>query len=380
MARRKRIGLLYSYDERWIGGTYYVLNIINALSALPRRKQPIVTLFTEDAANLAEVQKITGYPFLKMHIVNKRLSDRLIFWNRVAKKLLGKSIFKWSPPKANVDIFYPKHHPYVDVSHLKQIFWIPDFQEAFLPELFTIDDIEERKETQRYICEHADTVVFSSKNAAQHFKSLYPNYNRKTLVLNFAVTHPSLEHIDEEGMRSKYPIDRPYFFAPNQFWQHKNHETLIKAVALAVIENPLIRVLLSGKEEDYRVEGHVQFLKGLVQEYKLEDHIKFLGFLPRDEQLYLLKKSIAVIQPSLFEGWSTVVEDTKAQGKFLILSDIPVHREQVQQSVSFFDPMAKNELAKYILEAQANQPLQVVRPEYAENILHFAQDFMTLTK
>lgn len=380
MVGRKRIGLLYSYDERWIGGTYYVLNIINAFNVLPKRQQPIVVLFTEDAANLAEVKRITNYPFLKMHKVEKRLSDRLVFWNKVAKKIVGKSIFKWAPPKAKVDIFYPKHHPYVDVSHLKQIFWIPDFQEAYLPHLFTQEDIEERKETQHFICRYADTVVFSSKNAEAHFKDLYPNYSNKTLVLNFAVTHPSLEHLDTALMQDKYPMDWPYLFSPNQFWQHKNHETLIKAVAIAVKEDPNVRVLFSGKEEDYRIEGHVQFLKELVQELKLEDHIKFLGFLPRDEQLYLLKHSIAVIQPSLFEGWSTVVEDTKAQGKFLILSDLPVHREQVHQSVDFFEPKSVEGLASCILKAQMNQPLQVDRPQYEENILHFAQGFMTLLK
>ncbi len=39
---------------------------------------------------------------------------------------------------------------------------------------------------------------------------------------------------------------------------------------------------------------------------------RFLGFIDRGEQLQLMKNSIAIVQPSLFEGWSTVVEDTKA--------------------------------------------------------------------
>lgn len=36
----------------------------------------------------------------------------------------------------------------------------------------------------------------------------------------------------------------------------------------------------------------------------------------------------ALLNPSRFEGWSTTVEEAKAAGTPMILSDIPVHREQ----------------------------------------------------
>ncbi len=45
--------------------------------------------------------------------------------------------------------------------------------------------------------------------------------------------------------------------------------------------------------------------------------------------LVLLAHAVAVINPSRFEGWSSSVEEAKALGKPLIVSDIPVHREQV---------------------------------------------------
>ena len=378
MAQRKQVGLLYTYDERWIGGTYYVLNIINALHRLPKKQQPIVVLFTENAANFEEVKKITSYQYLKLHILERKLTEQKIFWNKVFKKLFGVNVFKWTPPKATTSILYPKTHPYVNTSNLKQVFWIPDFQEAFLPQLFTSEDIEKRQASHKKVSQNADVVVFSSNNAAQHFKSLYPEYTRQIKILHFAVTHPSLEHLNKREMTNKYSLDRPYFFAPNQFWQHKNHETLIEAVFLAKKENADIKVLLSGKEEDYRTEGHVEKLKQMVLDKGLSNEVSFLGFLPRDEQLYILKNCIAVIQPSLFEGWSTVVEDAKAQGKYIILSDIPVHREQVEIDVSFFNPLSPNELANAILSAWQAHPIANRRQSYDKNVILFAREFMTL--
>ena len=50
-----------------------------------------------------------------------------------------------------------------------------------------------------------------------------------------------------------------------------------------------------------------------------------------------MRKAMAVIQPSLFEGWSTVVEDARALGKPMILSDFPVQIEQDPPSSDYFE-------------------------------------------
>jgi glycosyltransferase involved in cell wall biosynthesis len=64
--------------------------------------------------------------------------------------------------------------------------------------------------------------------------------------------------------------------------------------------------------------------------------VYLLGLIARHEQIQLMRSALAVVQPSLFEGWSTVVEDARALGKPVIYSDIAVHLEQNPPcSVSF---------------------------------------------
>jgi glycosyltransferase involved in cell wall biosynthesis len=43
----------------------------------------------------------------------------------------------------------------------------------------------------------------------------------------------------------------------------------------------------------------------------------------------------ALLNPSRFEGWSTTVEEAKAVGTPMLLSDIPVHREQAPNARFF---------------------------------------------
>ena len=108
---------------------------------------------------------------------------------------------------------------------------------------------------------------------------------------------------------------------------------------------------------------------------KLNNEIKFLGFIPREDQLNLIKISLGVIQPSLFEGWSTVIEDAKALEKFIFASDLPVHREQAQTNIEFFDPLEPNSLAKLL----ASPPRKVSKTEpYFNSIKRFAKGFAAI--
>jgi len=64
----------------------------------------------------------------------------------------------------------------------------------------------------------------------------------------------------------------------------------------------------------------------------------------------LMFNSISIINPSLFEGWSTTVEEAKTYGKNIILSDIPVHREQSPERCIYFDSSNAGELANIVLD------------------------------
>ena len=88
-----------------------------------------------------------------------------------------------------------------------------------------------------------------------------------------------------------------------------------------------------------------------------------------------MKNAIALIQPSLYEGWSTLVEEAKALNQFIILSDIPVHREQIDQNADFFDPFNAAELAGKII-CQLDKPQKIKQLDYKQNIVEFGEKIM----
>jgi len=60
--------------------------------------------------------------------------------------------------------------------------------------------------------------------------------------------------------------------------------------------------------------------------------------VPREHVLLLIRQSIGVLGPSLFEGWGFGVDEARSVGKRLLISDIPAHREQNPPEAIFFNP------------------------------------------
>ncbi len=379
MVIRKRIGLSYSYNENWIGGTYYIENLIAALELLPDDKKPHIVLITNNAHDAEIAKNKISYPYISYQLSSGEKSNFYRFINRVSNKLLGVRLF--SQQIKNLDAVFPYSKSVQHSLAKTKIYWIADFQEHFVPEFFSEGYIAERRSIQSVIQSSPETLVLSSNDALSHFESLYPNHKVNTRVIPFAVTHPNFENLAIHELLNKFNLPSKYFICPNQFWKHKNHFTVLQAVKELKDRKIEITVAFTGKQEDYRNPTYYSDLLSYVNENNLHQNIKFLGFIDRAEQLKLMAQSVSVIQPSLFEGWSTVVEDSKSLNKALIVSNIDVHVEQLIDSTAiFFDPHNKSGLAD-ILENVHNSTSEIplyAHADYRADIKKFGENFMAL--
>jgi glycosyltransferase involved in cell wall biosynthesis len=381
MAKRTRIGLIFSYNENWIAGAYYILNIIHALKVVEEKEQPHIVVLSDSKENYNLVVSETNYPYLSFFEFPMKipftLPERII--NKIGRFFLKKTLVSEKFVQPEIDFLYPKEVGSVKIRGLKKINWIPDFQEEFLPQFFSEKEVLSRKKYQKEIVCRGDFVVFSSRDAENHFITMYPKAKTNRFVLPFAVTHPNYSEQRIAILIEKYNLPARYFFAPNQFWAHKNHKVILQAVKHLKEEGQEVVVAFSGKENDYRNKEYVAELKIFITEHKLEENIKFLGFMARREQLCVMKHAVAIVQPSLFEGWSTVVEDAKATGTYIVLSNLEIHKEQVSEEVTFFDPNNPKELSQ-ILKSIFLETFDVHRKTYDDDIFQFGNRFLELIK
>ncbi|RZK26094.1 MAG: glycosyltransferase [Flavobacterium sp.] len=371
MAERRKIALIYQYNENWIGGTYYIENLVLALRRLEESEQPILYVFTESVDEFEKLKRKTDYKYLfsKPYFISLSLLQRAI--NKITGSLFNRAVF--SAHHKNIDLIFPADYNHRFIPGAEYLYWIPDFQEHYLPDFFSTDEIALRKAGQHSIVSNGKYIVFSSQAAKRHFNQIYAGVTIQQFVLPFAVSHQPAKA--NENIKLKYKIPDEFFICSNQFWIHKNHKAVIHAIAALKNEGVNVSVVFTGKENDFRHPEYFDELRLLIMQEGVIDNCIFLGFIDRADQLAIMQLSKAVIQPSLFEGWSTVIEDAKSLGVFIIASRIDVHKEQLQkyESKLLFDATDSKQLAdcmKRDCDKTNSQPY-----EYSKDVALFGTTF-----
>jgi len=376
---RQQLGIVFSYNEGWVAGSYYLINLIFGLKTLADEDQPEISIISSKKSDFIMVKEQTAYPHLNYFEVSPlypSLPVKIV--NILSRFFSGKNAIDWTKYKHDFDMIYPSV-PRAFMNHkLPKIGWVPDLQEEYYPEFFSVKELELRRSNLTSLSQINDAIVFSSEAAKKDFQKFYPDYKCDLEVLPFAVTHPEYTDLNLSELKEQYALPELYFFAPNQFWKHKNHMMVLEAIKQAKNTNQDVHVAFSGKEEDYRNPDYFGQLKSFVSANDLQKNVSFLGFIDRTHQLKLMSGAVAVIQASLFEGWSTVVEDAKAMNQFVFASDLAVHKEQLSENCIFFNPNNPEALSQLMNEKVKKTSGNTIN--YKENITVFGRIFSALIK
>lgn len=336
-------------DDGWLGGVNYLSNLCHAVLAVPDRKiEPVVFAAPETPQRL-----LAGFPAIE-------ITRTPFVARRHPVRLLGKAIERIAGLNAVLETYLRvkkvsvlSHSPPLGLhARLPTITWVPDFQHLHLPEFFSPAEIERRETGYRQSMRQSKIVILSSRDAQKDLASFDPSCLNRSRVLNFVSGLASgKEETLKADLFAKYGIDRPFFYLPNQFWKHKNHKVVIEALALLRSQGSPLLVISTGHMQDFRAPGFGQEIIDRVAKLGVVDDFRPLGLVPYADVLALYRNARAIINPSLFEGWSSSVEEAKSTGKIVVLSDIPVHREQAPERGYYFPPHNPVALAEALLQA-----------------------------
>jgi len=215
--------------------------------------------------------------------------------------------------------------------------WIPDFQHIHLPEMFTETERASRNRAFLKTARNSTRILLFSDAVKKDFESFAPMYAHKARVLHPTSYVPEWVYdCDHSAILTTYHIPEKFVFLPNQFWKHKNHEVVFRAVEALKCIGKRVVVVCSGYPVDYRHPGYFGELWREVSRRDIRDQITYLGLIPQEDVLLLMRQSVCVLNPSLFEGWGISVDEARSVGKQVLLSDIPAHREQNVPRAVFF--------------------------------------------
>ena len=371
-------------SRSWTGGYNYLLNLFRAIQNCNVGRISLILFCGEDATD-NDLQ-----PFFELGDVNIIRSSVFDADQKSANIL--RALFTGLDSRAlqlfrqhRIDVVFESATFYGWRFPIPTIAWLPDFQHRHLPEQFGFVAYWRREAGFRAQVASGRMLMLSSEDARKDCEHFYPGAMGNTAVVHFATPIPQdlIEPLPEKVLQ-EYRLPPQFFYLPNQFWKHKNHAVVIEALGVLKQQGLDVVVAVSGNPLDPRHPGYVDQLNARIAALGLQDNFRILGMVPRRHVISLLRTCTALINPSFFEGWSSTVEEARALGVPMLLSDIGVHREQMGEAASFFeanDVLGLAEKLKKIVAGGA-LPISIRKPlsESEENTCRFARDFVSVVE
>ena len=366
------------------GGYNYLLNLMRVLCAHEAtRIQPVLFLGTDVATDeTAGFEATAGLEIIRSAVVNRARRSATL----AKSLLLGvagdlQTLFRGQ----RIDVVFESAQFFGWRLGLPVVAWIPDFQHRHLRHMFTNGGYWRRELGFQAEIAAGRTIMLSSEDARRDCECFYPRTVGRTRAVRFAVPPghpPSLAQA--RAVADGYGLPAHFLFMPNQFSKHKNHFLVLDALALLRSRGVDAVVVSSGKQLDERHPDYFAQFKARLDALGLHSQLRLLGLIPYADLAALMRASAGLLNPSLFEGWSTPVEEARALGVPLLLSDLDVNHEQAGDQARYFDRHSAAELADAIAEmpplddAQRDLALEGALKAARARVRQFAADFTRL--
>lgn len=359
-----KVALISDVLYGWDGGLDFLFNIASILS---RKKDIEVFLFIPKDSTFSKVVKDKI-----LHTRRKEEERKKILLQMVSeigiemktvwyKKMLPRNPY-FNDPGILLDKVMREYG--IDVAlpimidsyaHMKTpwISYIPDIQEYHLPNLFSDKERRRRQRRNCKIAKNAQYILATSHFVEKDIEKLFPG-KYKIFVTPFAPLSNAKFEIENNVDLNKYHLPKQYFVISNQFWAHKAHHVAFKAMEILFKEGyEDVHLYCTGLMEDWRGNEYIVQLKKLMDSLNCKGNIHLLGYIPKLEQVELIKNATALIQPSKLEGDCGGCSVYLANSLCVtsILSDIDVNIEgRGRPLLSFFKSEDVFELAKVMKE------------------------------
>lgn len=377
-----RVAFTLIGGRSWMGGLNYQVNLLSALVAYQAQTVTPILFLGNDIDNdlLDKFSSIDGLKIVQSPEFNAQHKFKSLLMSLlVGRDSSALNIFR----RHNIDIAFEAANFYGWRFPIKTIAWIPDLQHQRLRHYFSFFAFWKREIGFRMQVYSNREIMLSSEDAKNDFQRFYRISPSKLHVVRFAVPVHAIAY-DLTSLLARYELPEYFFYLPNQFWRHKNHECVIRALALANQKGYAITVAVSGNPKDPRDPNYFPDLVTLAERLGVSNQFKILGLIPYEDVQALMRSCVAMINPSHFEGWSTTVEEAKALGVNMLLSNINVHREQARALAQYFDVDDYDALATLLMNQSTNSKVNkkqsdaFVLKQAEENMKTFAASFTSM--
>ena len=363
--RRLRVGVVLSLSEELGGGFVQASHVANLFRAAAGSAHDVEFVAT-DRAGAEELRKVgisvdhSSGPVLRL--VTRWLASlprtRLLL-RRIYRRFPGRGSLDAMARKRGYDLLVftnstrqirgVKTTPFIcsvwDVCHRDH----PEF-----PDLRIDSGFEWREDFFRNVLPRASAYIVESDWTTQRLVNYYGLDPSRAIVVPLApspgVLSADVATTDEvQQLRTRFGLARPFLYYPAQFWAHKNHIYILRALKiLAETEGITVDAVFSGSDR-----GNLSHVLNTAERLGVRDQIKYVGFLPARDCATLYREAAALVMPAYYGPTNIPPLEARALGCTVIYSDEPGFRDFAGPEALYCDLTDPGHLAGCIQAALA---------------------------
>lgn len=265
--------------------------------------------------------------------------------NRLFRKHGVGWVFYVTPLTLSFEAAVPFVMPIHDLQHRLQ----PEF-----PEVSADGVWEHREYLYRNATRHATLILADSEVGKEDILELYGPYGitaDRVKVLPYLYP-PYLIGVSAEltpEVRKAYRLPERYLFYPAQFWPHKNHALIVKALGLLKERGIEVHVVFCGNSSSAIIrETTFKEVMALAEKLGVSSQIHYVGRVPDEDMPRLYAGASGLVMPTFFGPTNIPVIEAWAFDCPVLTSDIRGIREQVGDAGLLADPRSEEDLAEKI--------------------------------
>ena len=353
-----KIAVIFEQDILAGGGYQQAINMLLLLNQGQCEKRQFVFITTlHSNIEILSTYGIQAH-FFKLSLVSKillGLSSRHLLFQRLLRKIHIVNPLDKDLSKRDIDLIYfisPSGYAcYTDKYNYIFTVWDlshRDFME--FPEVRENSIFETRENVYQHVLTKAIAVIVESKLGKENVIRRYGVDPERVEVLSFS---PAPEtQLDDNAyqanfvdIKKKYQINSDYIYYPAQFWAHKNHVYILKAIVLLKEKHETeLHAVFSGSDK-----GNLEHVMAVAVSLGIKHLVKHVGFVPNEEVPYLYKQSLALVMPTYFGPTNMPPLEAFQLGVPVIYSDLPGLREQVGDAALLVDLSDPQSLVNQLL-------------------------------
>jgi len=231
----------------------------------------------------------------------------------------------------------------LDIPFLVIVWDLQHRLQPFFPEVSSVGRWQRREKFFSQVLSRAAYVITGTQAGKKEVQMFYGVAAERIRIL----PHPTPRFALEEGASdavelAKYRLPRPYIFYPAQFWSHKNHVAILRAILqLKEADNLRLPVVFTGSDQ-----GNESYVRQLVQKLQLEDQVFFLGQVSRQTLRALYQNALALCYVSFFGPENLPPLEAFALGCPVIAANVPGASEQLGDAAIRVNPANELEIAQ----------------------------------